>query len=348
MPVRSLYIHVGLPKTGSSAIQRFLVDNRDALLAAGLGLGPYLTLPSGKSAALRRAIADEGLPAVMAALAASPGDSIAISSEQLSSILFEAPAEAEALRDAALPHFRPVVVVFLRRQDYWHESLYAQQVKTSYADTIEAYTEMMLGKYPGDFDFDACLGRLERVFGPDNIRVRLYRDAGPNDVIADFLSALDLDRLDLAGARGVGRQNESPHRRKILFLSRVPKPDPAVQDLAAHMTRIVEKTGAIADDGQRFLLPPALRHRLVAANEAGNRALVARYGLPDDGHFTAAPGPADAGPNEAGWSPPAPITPAERRAVLGEALVAAARLRGHPRYRLRIAGKVAALYSRMR
>ena len=222
MPVRNLYIHVGLPKTGSSAIQRFLVDNRDALLAAGLGLGPYMTLPSGKSTLLRKAIAGEGLPAVMAALAASPGDSIAISSEQLSVDPVSTPAEAEALRDAALPHFRPVIVVFLRRQDFWHESLYAQQVKTSYADTIEAYTAMMLGNYPGRLR----LRRLRRparsgCSGRDNLRVRLYRDDGPNDVIADFLSR---STCGSTGRSDVGRQNESPHRRKVLFLSGCPSP----------------------------------------------------------------------------------------------------------------------------
>ena len=53
--MRTLYIHVGLPKTGSSSVQRFLVDNRDTLLAAGLGLGPYMTLASGKSLPLRQA-----------------------------------------------------------------------------------------------------------------------------------------------------------------------------------------------------------------------------------------------------------------------------------------------------
>ena len=72
-PMRPLYIHVGQPKTGTSSIQRFLVDHRAALLAAGLGLGPYMTLPTGKSRPLREAIRTRGLAATMDALAASPG-----------------------------------------------------------------------------------------------------------------------------------------------------------------------------------------------------------------------------------------------------------------------------------
>lgn len=337
--MRTLYIHIGQPKTGSSSIQKFLVDNRAALAAAGLGLGPYMTLASGKSAPLRRAIVEMGLAAVMAELAASPGESLVITCEHLCSILVDQ-AEAEAIRDAALPHFRPVIVVFLRRQDYWHESLYVQQVKTQWAGPIEAYTKSVLQNYAADFDYDGCVTRLERVFGRENLRVLLFQDEGPNDVVANFLAALDL-RLDPGRARAAARQNELPHRRKILFLSQVPKPDPAIQDLSGFMTKVVERTGAIADDGGSFLLPPPLRHRLVAEQAAGNRALVARYGLPDRGHFASPPDPA------ADWSPPRPITARERRAVLHEAMRACARLRG-PRFALRMTGKVASLYVRMR
>jgi hypothetical protein len=336
--MRTLYIHIGQPKTGSSSIQRFLVDNRAALLEAGLGLGPYMTLASGKSLPLRRAIERQGLAAVMAELAASPGESLVISSEHLCDILGDE-ARAEAIRDAARPHFRPVVVVFLRRQDFWHESLYAQEVKTVYAGTIEAYTAAALAG-PG-YDYDGGVARLERVFGAGNVRVRLYHDRGPNDVVADFLGALEL-AVDRDAAGDAPRRNASPHRRKLLFLSQVPKPDPAIQDLSAFMTGVVEKTGAIADDGVRFLLAPRDRHRLVAAHAAGNRALAARHGLDDRGQFATPPDP------EADWSPPRPITPRERRAVLGEAMRACARLRGHPRYVLRMTGKVASLYVRMR
>jgi len=338
--VRTLYIHIGQSKTGSSSIQRFLVENRDALFAAGLGLGPYMTLASGKSLPLRRAIAAKGLPAAMAELATSPGDNLVISSEHLSSILVDE-AEATAIRDAARPHFRPVIVVFLRRQDYWHESNYAQDVRTCYAGSIEAFTAAALADGAA-LDYDGGLARLERVFGRDNLRVLLYRDRGPNDVAADFLAALDLG-LDPSRAVDAGRLNISPHRRKVLFLSQVPKPDPNIQDLAMFMTEVVGRSEAIADDGGRFLLAPQDRYRLVERHAAGNRALVARYGLADAGHFAGLPDPA------ADWSPPPPITPSERRAVLGEAMLACTRLRGrHPRFVLRMTGKVASLYVRMR
>ena len=296
--MRTLYIHIGQPKTGSSSIQRFLVDNRAALLEAGLGLGPYMTLASGKSLPLRRAIERQGLAAVMAELAASPGESLVISSEHLCDILGDE-ARAEAIRDAARPHFRPVVVVFLRRQDFWHESLYAQEVKTVYADTIEAYTAAALAD--PEYDYDGGVARLERVFGPGTSGCG-STTTGVRTTWSPTSSARSSWRSTAARAGDAPRQNASPHRRKVLFLSQVPKPDPAIQDLSAFMTGVVEKTGAIADDGVRFLLAPRDRHRLVAAHAAGNRALAARYGLDDRGQFATPPDPA------ADWSPPRPIT----------------------------------------
>ena len=72
---------------------------------------------------------------------------------------------------------------------------------------------------------------------------------------------------------------------------------------------ILRESGAVADDGGRYLLSPRERHDLVARHQAGNRALAARYGLDDAGSFLDLPDP------DAPWAPPAPITAAERRAA---------------------------------
>ena len=41
-PMRQLYLHAGLPKTGTTFLQALLLRNRAALEAAGFGFGPHM------------------------------------------------------------------------------------------------------------------------------------------------------------------------------------------------------------------------------------------------------------------------------------------------------------------
>jgi hypothetical protein len=323
---RELWLHVGLPKTGTSYIQRFMVENRAALERTGLWLGPYLTDPSGKSARFRAAVAEDGIAAVCAALAAGPGERVLISSEQLSDMVDE-PGFAAALRAAAAAHFEALrLVIFLRRQDFLKESLYAQVVKNWYAGRIGEENHF-------DYDHDGRLRRLEAAFGQENVRPLIYRDDAPADPAAALFAAMGVP-LDPARLSAIGRQNESLHRRKLMFLARVPKPDPAIQDLAHFMTRVVQGSDIIADDGGRFLMSPQERHDLVARHLEGNRALVARHGFAEPGSFVELPDPA------AEWLAPQPLQPAEIRGTC-RAAITTALLRTRGRHRLRMAGRVA-------
>ena len=333
--MRRLYIHIGQPKTGTSSIQRFLVENRDILRDAGLGIGPYMTQKNGKSWPLREAIRTRGLAHVMAELARDPAANVVISSEHFHGPMSDR-ATAEAFRDAARRHFTPVIVLFLRRQDYWQHSLYAEEVKTAYAGPISRFD----ADHDFDYDYNAGLLLLEDVFGRDNVRVAIYRDGQDNDVIRDFLTAVDAFALG-EQTRAIERQNTTLHRRKLMFLAGVPKPDPEIQDLSALMTRVVERTEAIAPDGERFLLPPEDRRALVAAHVDGNRALVERHGVTDPGPFIRMP------PEDPDWAPPRPLSRQEINTVLREALATSLRHPGR-RYAARMSAKVASLYFRMR
>jgi hypothetical protein len=329
--MRNLYIHIGQPKTGSSSIQRFLVENRDILRDAGLGLGPYNTQKNGKSRPLREAIRTRGLAQVMTELARDPAENVVISSEHFHDPMSER-ATAEAFRDAARPHFTPIIVLFLRRQDFWQHSLYAQEVKTCYAAPITRFD----ADYDFNYDYNTGLLQLEEIFGRENVRVAIYRDGEDNDVIGDFLDRVDA--LDMRERiRAIERQNTTLHRRKLMFLAGVPKPDPAVQDLSRLMTEVVKRTEAIADDGERFLMSPRQRHDLVARYLAGNRALVERHGLADPGSFTCVP------PRDADWIPPRPLSRREINAVRREALATSLR-HPHRRFAARMTAKVLSLY----
>ena len=205
------------------------------------------------------------------------------------------------------------VIVYLRRQDFLKESLFAQVVKEWHCGDI-------LGKDHYDYDLNGKLLQLEAVFGRARVRPILYDDTRRVDLVAPFLAALGL-ALDAASLAPVARENAALHRRKVLFLSRFPKRPAARERLedkfpSRFVTRVLAGSDAVADDGGRFLMPPAARHALVAAHQDGNRALVARHGIADPGGFLALPDPA------APWTPPAPVTGREVAAVWRESLAA--------------------------
>jgi hypothetical protein len=303
--MRKLYLHIGLHKTGTTYLQKLALENRDILRQNGLGLAPFIDPALGTHHPILAAIERAGPRRVLARVAArNPGLDTLVSAEELSRHL-EDEGRARALRDAARAHFDAVrLVVFLRRQDFLKESYYAEQVKLTLQGSIAETAGL-------DGDHAARLARLEAVFGEGSLAVRLYRDPGPNDVVGDFLSALELD-LDPSELRPVERLNASLHRRKVVFLSHVPKarrPGARRAFLPHLMRRHVTETAAIRDDGGRFLMPPAARRAMVARHLEGNRAIVARYRLARAEGFVSLP---DADP---AWTPPAPISPAETRAV---------------------------------
>jgi hypothetical protein len=318
--MRQLYLHAGLPKTGTTHLQTLFLRNRAALEAAGLGFGPHMDPATGSHLpGFVSALEARGAAAVIAETEACPGERILVSNEDLGHFLplpaGDGRSWGAAIRDAAAGRFAVTVIIYVRRQDFLKESIFAQSVKAWYWGDIRDNDHY-------DFDLDGKVRALEAIFGRDRVRPVVYDDIGRGDIVAPFLAALGLG-IDQAQLLPVGRENASMHRRKLLFLGGFPKPvaaraNPAARFPAGFVTRVLAGSAAVADDGGRFLLSPAERHALVAAHIEGNRALVARHGIADPGGFVELPDP------DAPWSPPAPITGREIAAVWRESLAAAA------------------------
>jgi hypothetical protein len=266
------------------------------------------------------ALEARGAAAVIAETEACPGERILVSNEDLAQLL-PAPMPAgggrswgEALRDAAAGRFAVTVIVYVRRQDFLKESLFAQSAKIWYWGDIRDEDHF-------DLDIDGKLRAIEAIFGRDRVRPVVYDDLRPGDIVAPLLAELGLD-IDKGALAPVGRENASMPRRKLLFLAGFPKPatarwSQAERFPAGFVARVLAGSDAVADDGERFLMSPAERHALVAAHLEGNRALVARHGIADPGGFVALPDP------DAPWNPPAPIALREVAAVWRESLAAA-------------------------
>src|SRR6266853_3347589 len=137
MTKRICYIHVGPHKTGTSAIQWFLQENRAELLQHGYVV-PESETKRGAHHALAEKLAgmevgEHREPLVaksIRALGETPAETIVISSEALEGIL-ESRKHAQVFfsRIAEL-NLKPKLVLFPRNQPQWINSSYADTVKT--------------------------------------------------------------------------------------------------------------------------------------------------------------------------------------------------------------------------
>ncbi len=199
--MKTIYLHIGRGKTGTTALQKFLSDSRETLLHAGVDylLAGDMGRGFGHQQFAKTFITDmpdymippanpEGIRAQTAAeICASAAPVILLSSENFPL------ANLDMLRDwfADLPIATQIkVIFFVRSQDELAESEYNQMVKLKRETrSLAAYAAALEGA-----DYDAeCAGWAAR-FGAGNIHCRVY-DGAAGDVIARFLSCLPVDGL---------------------------------------------------------------------------------------------------------------------------------------------------------
>ncbi len=188
--VQEVWLHIGTPKSGTSSLQKYLVAETDALSAQGLA---YIT-PPGKEAANDLAIAfnrkRDDLPDICAhmnrELEVRPEKIALISSEMLYGF---SPAKLSALLPA-LPDKPLKVLVYLRRQDKYIESMFLQKSKNGrFVGTIDDY----IAKFDGSgSDYHAML-REWRADDATLVPRVMERDRlVGGDVIADALTQMGL------------------------------------------------------------------------------------------------------------------------------------------------------------
>jgi hypothetical protein len=166
-----LFIHIGSPKTGSTAIQYFLAQNLEALDAQGVNFVRQGRKRDAHNLILQaRRAGDIGkdMQKVVREIQSRPNDTHVLTSE----MYFGAGVGADLA--AALPddlRAKTRILVYLRRQDRFLEALYKQRVKTGrYHGTAQDFAQAKLG----NGNYERTLAPYAEAFGADNIIVRPF------------------------------------------------------------------------------------------------------------------------------------------------------------------------------
>ncbi|MGJ8560387.1 MAG: hypothetical protein ACSHX3_09145 [Litorimonas sp.] len=210
-------LHVGMPKTGSSSLQRFLEANRKSLTQKGFvyvdnygdlpksALGVYIagSRDTANYQAIRQKLSQTDLAKKIKnhltylTKSASDGDTLLISSEYL----WEAGTEIEQrelLTEILKPFVRDIrIIAYLRRQDRLVNSSITTRLKIGLPtpfDNIGAFFSPGASRY----DYGGSLDGWAETFGADNVEARILEPGKlvGDDVIEDYASCVG---IDLAG-----------------------------------------------------------------------------------------------------------------------------------------------------
>lgn len=209
-----LYLHIGMPKTGTSSLQSFLVQNENALLQNNFCYpkmpGRYPMVSPNRNAHFlvgkvknAAGVEDETLTKERFDLsiqrleeAFQKADNVILSDEAIwNTYTVKTP---ECIRQIVgfcdERNIELKVIVYLRRQDYYLESYWKQQIRKRGA--VWEW-QRVIKKTPGYIvlDYEKHLREIAEEVGDDHMIVQAYQEEN-FDLCSDFMHILNIDDLD--------------------------------------------------------------------------------------------------------------------------------------------------------
>lgn len=198
---KELFIHIGRPKVGSSAIQYFMAMNRNILLDKYNILYPYTGMQDMASHQLSLVF----LPKLADSIIVNGISPISIYS-QLNDEVKKAHAKKTVISSenfyfidpsnipaTLLNEYKIKIICYVRRQDDVLISSYLQEIKDNlipFGTCFESYTSNPLRMEL--LDYYPILSKWANVFGRENIIVRIYEKSQMyNDIFKDIIEAIE-------------------------------------------------------------------------------------------------------------------------------------------------------------
>ena len=269
-------LHIGTQKTGSKAIQRYLVDGNLSTLERSV-----LFPESGREGLWHQPIYDELLAgnSKMLQMASQEGEASCadvgvISCEAM--YLFTSSQIELLFRTLG----RAKVVIFIRRQDQLVNSMYNQLIKAHRVnfEYIKNYESQLLNYNP-DFDHMSTIERWGKVFGFDNIIPIIY-DKNTN-AVHEFLLNIEINNVSDAKSSLSSNPNPALDASALTILRAVKQLNDKDEDLpplvgAAHQVLRYHFVDTYSQ-GDQYLLTLAQRSIIYEFYRESNSAINDRY-----------------------------------------------------------------------
>lgn len=228
---KTLYLHIGLQKTGTTTIQTFLTRNRSLLKEHGydypdpakvrIGLDKFNHGHLGMSLTgywrdTGYELSREDAWGELRNLYFESDEHLLVSHEGLSvpQIIPHLPFIRKMLRG-----INAKVIIYLRRQDNFVQSVYKERLKSD--ETREFQQAFALGDYPRLLDFNTILTYWQKCVGKGNVIVRLFErgQLRKGDALEDFLQVVGAE--EIPGMQRPSQHENSTMNRHVLEVSRV-------------------------------------------------------------------------------------------------------------------------------
>jgi capsular polysaccharide export protein len=282
-------LHVGMTKTGSSALQQFMEINRIELLKRGVyypytgierGAGKRSHRTSGHALLINNIIKGNNskLDALFNELKSLPLQPkvVVISSENIVSERFWQHGDGALKISKAFQGYPLKVVVYYRRQIEWLESMYAEAVTSPGIRYKGSPEEFYQGQeISGLLDYYSITKKLEELFGVNTVTVKIY-DSGINlfdDFFGSILGIHDWINLLLPDEK---ESNPSAPKHSVLLINLLNRFNMAQVKTVESNAMLIERLYS-KKPGNYFYFEEDLREAICDRYSSSNIRLAEQY-----------------------------------------------------------------------
>jgi hypothetical protein len=276
--MKRVVLHIGTPKTGTTSVQWSFKQSREMLASlgilypsAGLSADPHEFAHHPLVRAARKKIIAPW-NALLAEIAASPCDTVVVSSEEMTALDAKS---IEFVRDA-LKGMDLSVVVYLREQVDYIESMYNQVIKTAKdTRTRERFLNDFLATEAADYL--QLLDRWTANLKPSKTAIRIYQASSLHngDIIDDFceLLAVPAERMQ----RPAKKLNSGVNNKYLELLRQVNSLDVSIGEKNPKIVSVLIDIESRAASPNPPIYGTEQRTLIRRFFEASNRTLARRY-----------------------------------------------------------------------